>query len=156
MTGVQTCALPILLDVGIYPLTLAWWWLGAPTSWTATGDIGPTGVDESVTLDLGWSSGATARLTCGSTRNGSRQSVITCERATITIPTPSHASPVAHIVTANGTETVECAAPGLHHQVVEVQRCLAAGLIESPRMTHADSHAVATFMDDVLASLHGA
>jgi predicted dehydrogenase len=145
-----------LLDVGIYPLTLAWWWLGAPTSWTATGDIGPTGVDESVTLDLGWSSGATARLTCGSTRNGSRQSVITCERATITIPTPSHASPVAHIVTANGTETVECAAPGLHHQVVEVQRCLAAGLIESPRMTHADSHAVATFMDDVLASLHGA
>ena len=99
---------------------------------------------------------ATARLTCGSTRDGSRESVITCERATITIPAPAHASPVARITTAAGTETVECAAAGLHHQVLEVQRCLAAGLTESPRMTHADSHAVATFMDGVLATLHGA
>ncbi|MFZ9629377.1 MAG: Gfo/Idh/MocA family protein [Ilumatobacteraceae bacterium] len=145
-----------LLDVGIYPLTLAWWWLGAPTSWSATGEIGPTGVDESVTLDLGWSGGATARLTCGSTRDGSRESVIRCDEAVITIPAPAHASPVARIATAGGTETVTCAAAGLHHQVVEVHRCLAAGLTESPRMSHADSHAVAGFMDSVLASLHGA
>lgn len=143
-----------LLDVGIYPLTLAWWWLGEPSSWTASGEIGTTGVDVAVSMDLAWASGATARLTCGSTRDGSRESVIRCERALITIPKPAHASAVAHIATADGTETITCAAAGLHHQVVEVQRCIAEGLTESPRMPHAESHAVAGFMDRVLARLH--
>jgi predicted dehydrogenase len=144
-----------LLDVGIYPITLAWWWLGAPASWTANGHVGATGVDESVELNLVAADGATAHLTCGSTFDGPRKSTITCERAVIEIHAPSHSSPVADIRTASGTETLRCAEPGLHHQVVEVHRCLAAGSIESPRMSHADSHAIAAFMDDVLATLHG-
>ncbi|MFM8625753.1 MAG: Gfo/Idh/MocA family protein [Actinomycetota bacterium] len=142
-----------LLDVGIYPLTLAWWWLGAPDTWSADGTIGATGVDESVSLALSWNSGASARLTCGSTAEGPRTSVITCENAVIEIPAPSHASPVAEIRTPTGTETVRCAEPGLHHQVVEVHRCLGAGEIESPRMTHADSRRISAFMDAVLADL---
>lgn len=142
-----------LLDVGIYPITLAWWWLGAPDAWTASGTVGSTGVDESVSLALSWNDGASAHLTCASTVEGSRTSTVTCEGAVITIPAPSHASPVAEIRTAAGTETVRCADPGLHHQVVEVHRCLAAGATESPRMTHADSRAIAAFMDSVLADI---
>jgi len=144
-----------LLDVGIYPLNLAWWWLGAPGSWSATGEIGPTGVDESVSMELAWADGATAVLTCGSTRNGSRTSTIVCEKATIVIAPPSHSSPVAEIRTAGSTEHVTSERPGLHHQVREVQRCVAAGLRESPRMSHADSLAIARFMDDVARSLRG-
>lgn len=144
-----------LLDVGIYPITLAWWWLGEPASWSATGVIGSTGVDETVDLQVTWAAGATATLTCGSTREGTRASRITCESAVIDIPAPSHASAVATITTDRGSETVQCAESGLHHQVVEVHRCIAAGLIESPRMTHSDSRAVAAFMDAVLTSLHG-
>ena len=143
-----------MLDVGIYPITLAWWWLGEPASWAATAEIGPTGVDETVDLRAEWTSGASATLSCGSTRDGSRASRITCESAVIDIPAPSHASPVATITTDRGAEIVRGTEPGLHHQVVEVHRCLAAGLTESPRMTHADSLAIATFMDEVLASVH--
>ena len=142
-----------LLDVGIYPLTLAWWMNGAPERWNATGVVGTTGVDESVEMDLSWSSGVTARLTCGSRREGSRMSTITCETATIVIPAPSHASNVAGVRTSTGTEHMECAPAGLHHQVSEVHRCIAAGLRESPRMTHADSVLITTFMHDVLAHL---
>ena len=142
-----------LLDVGIYPITLAWWWLGAPDAWTASGTVGSTGVDESASLVLSWNDGASAHLTCASTVEGPRTSTVTCEGAVITIPAPSHASPVAEIRTATGTETVRCADPGLHHQVVEVHRCLAAGATESPRMTHADSRAIAAFMDSVLADI---
>lgn len=100
-----------LLDVGIYPLNLAWWWLGAPDSWAATGEIGPTGVDESVSMELAWADGATAVLTCGSTRDGSRTSTIVCEGATIVIAPPSHSSPVAEIRSAGSTEHVSSERP---------------------------------------------
>jgi len=142
-----------LLDVGIYPINLAWWWAGEPGSWTATGEIGPTGVDESVEMKLSWTEGTEARLTCGSTGDGSRTSTITCESATITIPSPSHSSPVAWIVGHDGTEQVQCEPPGLHHQVCEVQRCITAGMTQSPRMPHDESLQIAVFMDRVSAAI---
>lgn len=144
-----------LLDVGIYPISLAWWWLGKPDAWTATGHVGTTGVDEQVELNFSYQGGRSAHLTCGSTFDGPKRSTITCETATIEIHAPSHSSPVADIRTAAGTETVRCAGPGLHHQVVEVHRCIAEGLRESPRMSHGDSLGIAAFMDDVLKTLHG-
>lgn len=144
-----------LLDVGIYPISLAWWWLGTPASWTATGTIGATGVDETVELNFSYADGRAAHLTCGSTFDGPKKSTITCDAATIEIHSPSHSSPAADIHTASGTENVRCGEPGLHHQVVEVHRCIAAGVTDSPRMSHADSHAIASFMDDVLTTLHG-
>ena len=141
-----------LLDVGVYPITLAWWFAGAPDEWRADVEFGPTGVDVGATLELARRDGSRAVLQCGTQREGSRTATITCEQATIRIPPPAHSSPVADITTSRGVETVRCAPPGLHHQVVEAQRCITAGLIESPRMTHADSLAIATFIDDVLAS----
>lgn len=143
-----------LLDVGIYPISLAWWWLGKPDTWTATGLIGATGVDERAEMNFSYSGGRSAHLTCGSTFDGPKKSTIICEHATIEIHPPSHSSPVADIRTPAGIETVRCAGPGLHHQVVEVHRCIAAGLHESPQMSHADSFGIATFMDEVLSALH--
>ena len=144
-----------LLDVGIYPLNLAWWWLGEPDAWSADGMLGPTGVDESVRMELEWRDGAKALLTCGSTAPGPRTSTITCRSAVIRIDAPSHASPTATIESNGTTERVEASAPGLHHQAREVQRCIAAGDTQSPRMPHAESLAISHFMDDVLASING-
>ena len=144
-----------LLDVGIYPITLAWWWFGEPATWSASGTIGATGVDETVELNFSYVDGRAAHLTCGSTFDGPKKSTITCESATIEIHSPSHSSPTADIRTASGTEKLRCGEPGLHHQAVEVHRCIAAGATESPRMSHTDSHAIASFMDGVLADLHG-
>ncbi|MFM9137556.1 MAG: hypothetical protein ACKOQZ_05355, partial [Actinomycetota bacterium] len=61
-------------DVGIYPLTLAWWFLGKPDAWSARGTIGSTGVDEAVETTMSWNGGATATLTCASRREGTRAS----------------------------------------------------------------------------------
>ena len=141
-----------LLDVGIYPLTLAWWLLGEPGSVEATVGMGPTGVDTSVRLDMGWDGGTTAALTCGSTVEGPRTSVITCAGARIEIPAPSHAASTATVRFGDGrTEEVSAVPASLHHQVLEVHRCLEAGLAESPRMPHAESRAVLGFMERVLA-----
>ncbi|NCZ71308.1 MAG: gfo/Idh/MocA family oxidoreductase [Actinobacteria bacterium] len=143
-----------VLDVGIYPITLAWWFLGEPSTWSATGEIGPTGVDERATIDMNWNDGRSAHLTCGSTHEGSTASTIECESATIVIPTRSHASNVAEIRTSSGTEQLTCDEPGLHHQVREVHRCIASGAIESPQMSHHDSRAISVYMDSVLDVLH--
>lgn len=143
-----------VLDVGIYPITLAWWFIGEPTSWNATGVIGPTGVDERATIEMQWSDGRSAHLTCGSTHEGSTASTIVCESATIVIPTRSHASNIAEIRTSSGTEQLVCDEPGLHHQVREVHRCIAAGENQSPRMSHRDSRAISAYMDSVLNVLH--
>ena len=145
-----------LLDVGVYPITLAWWFIGAPDHWNAEVEIGNTGVDVSAALELTWTSGARASLQCGTQRDGSRSATIVCESATIHIPAPAHSSPIAEITTTNGTEVVECAPPGLHHQVIEAQRCITEGRIESSRMSHHDSVAIAQFIDDVLAGGHRA
>lgn len=139
-----------MLDVGVYPITLAWWWLGEPASWDASVTTGPTGVDVGATLELAWDSGVTARLTCGTTRNGPRTSTIVCEGATIVIPDPGHASPLAEIRRGDAVEVLRCDPPGLHHQVREVHRCLAGGAIESPSMPHDTSRAIAGFIDAVL------
>jgi len=141
-----------LLDVGVYPITLAWWYLDPPASWHAHVEFGATGVDVAARLDLEWSTGTRALLHCGTQHEGSRSAIIECEEAVIRIPAPAHSSPIAEIATSHGVESVRCAPPGLHHQVDEVQRCIAAGLVESPRMPHTASLGVAKFIDDVLTA----
>ena len=52
-----------LLDLGIYPLTLAWWIAGPPASWTVTGTVNG-GVDTTCVIEAEWD-GLTARLSSG-------------------------------------------------------------------------------------------
>ncbi|MFM1790681.1 MAG: hypothetical protein RLZZ526_1008 [Actinomycetota bacterium] len=142
-----------MLDVGIYPLHLAWWLLGRPDDHTATGRLGPTGVDDSVRIECRWSTGAEAVLTCGTREAGSMESVIECEDAVITIGAPSHAQNRASISRDGMVEQVEMAPASLHHQVFEVHDCLSAGLTMSDRMTHADSRAILAMMTEIVGSL---
>lgn len=38
---------------------------------------------------------------------------------------------------------------GFEYEIEEAQRCIRAGLVESPRMTHADSLAALRWMDEI-------
>ncbi|MEU8137387.1 Gfo/Idh/MocA family protein [Streptodolium elevatio] len=51
-----------LLDLGIYPVALAYLLLGSPDSMAAVGALGPSGVDAETALLLGWNGGARAML----------------------------------------------------------------------------------------------
>ncbi|MFP4052624.1 MAG: Gfo/Idh/MocA family protein [Phycisphaerae bacterium] len=66
-----------LLDVGIYPLSLASMVLGTPAEICSTGHIGQTGVDEQTAMLLGYASGAAAVLSCA-VRTNTPKTVTVC------------------------------------------------------------------------------
>ena len=142
-----------MLDVGIYPLNLAWWLLGKPDTHVTSGRLGPTGVDESVRIECSWSSGAEAVLTCGTREAGPMTSVIECEGAVISIAAPSHAQNTARIDRGGESETLELPPASLHHQVAEVHRCVAEGLPMSTRMPHGESRAILGLMNEIVDSI---
>jgi len=145
-----------LLDLGVYPVSFAQMLLGPPSSVTATGSLGHTGVDADVGLLLGWPDGAHARLACSLTSAVEGRALVTGTRGRIELPTPFHHPP--HLLLHRedgGTEVVEAppVGRGYSHQLVEVQRCLAEGLTESPVMPLADTLAVMDTLQRALDEL---
>ena len=136
-----------LLDLGIYPVTLAWWLLGPPTSWSVDGDV-VGGVDTRCVIDAEWP-GATARLSCGLDEAGPLSAELRGDQGQVTFLAPFHA---ADTIVVNDTRTSYEAA-SLHHQVDEVNRCLRAGLAESPRNPWATTRAILAWCDEMLAEL---
>lgn len=142
-----------LLDLGVYPVTLAWWVLGEPDSVAAVGRVAPTGVDEQTTLLCGWDGGVAATLTCGIGAGGTMTARIDGTEGYVEIPAPFHASDRATIHARGERVEIEEAPASLHHQVFEVHRCLRAGERESPRMPLATSRALLARLDGVRAGL---
>jgi predicted dehydrogenase len=142
-----------LLDLGIYPLSMAWWALGQPASVTSTGHLAPTGVDDEVSLLCEWESGASALLTAALRLAGPMTARIEGTKGVVEFPLPAHASATVTLRRGPETETIAGDSPGLHHQVVEVHRCLRAGELESPRMPWATSRAMIAYCDEIRATL---
>ncbi|WP_213453747.1 Gfo/Idh/MocA family protein, partial [Rhizomonospora bruguierae] len=145
-----------LLDLGVYPITIAHLFLGAPTEITAWGRLSPEGVDENTGLILGYPNGAMASLTCGilgATRNTAS---ITGTRGRIDL-NGTFFAPRGYTLYRNDTEpeTVDMSFPGAgyHFEAAEVQRCLAEGLIESPLVPHATTLEIMGILDEIRAQL---
>jgi len=143
------------LDLGIYPIQLGHLVLGAPDEVAATGHLGTTGVDEHVAAVLRHPGGGitvakaslTASLRCGATISGTL--------GTIELPPFMHQPESLVVRGLDGERTIEApiTGVGLHHEALEVQRCLAAGERESPLLTHAESLAIAGSLDAVRAAV---
>ncbi|QSB15155.1 Gfo/Idh/MocA family oxidoreductase [Natronosporangium hydrolyticum] len=142
-----------LLDLGIYPLTLAHLVLGTPATISAQASLTPEGVDQQTGLLLGYDSGAIAALTCGfigGTRIGGS---ITGRHGRIELEPlffrPERA--VLHPTGGGSPEPIEAPLVGNGYvpQAAEVHRCLRAGLTESPLVPHETTLAMMSIMDTV-------
>lgn len=142
-----------LLDLGIYPVSLAWWLLGPPARIDATGHLSESGVDDEVTLLCSWEGGKAAVLTSGLRLPGTMTGRIEGTAGSVELPAPAHCTNRATIHGRDGTEEIEAEPGGLHHQVIEVHRCLRAGERESPRMPLATSRAIIERFDQIRASI---
>ena len=129
-----------LLDLGIYPLTLAWWLLGKPHEITAEGTV-DGGVDTHCRIVASWPD-SSATLTCGLNTVGPLHALIEGDRGTVTIDAPFHAASTFTWTDAEGRhDVVSTDGSSLHYQVMEVNRCLAAGQqqsVENPWTTSRD------------------
>jgi predicted dehydrogenase len=141
-----------LLDLGIYPLSIAVALLGPVTKVTAQADLGPTGVDEQTGFLLRHRDGGMSVCSCSLRARLPSELTIAGERGHVRMNTMFHHAQTVTVLRADGiarTVPTPFLGNGYVHEVIEAQRCWQAGLIESPGMTHEDSLALMGVMDEV-------
>jgi predicted dehydrogenase len=140
-----------LLDMGIYPLTFAHLFLGAPDRVAAAATLAPSGVDLDIALALAYESGAVASLTASMTAPTPRAASIATDLGRFDIPGPFHHPSSATWVSGEHTETVSepVIGGGLAHEAVEVMRCLRHGETESPLVPLDETVQLMRLMDAV-------
>lgn len=144
-----------LLDLGIYPVSLAHLLLGPPDEIRSWAKIGPEGVDENTGIIFGYASGAVASLTCGMIGATPAAATITGTAGRIELTTFYRPSTVTlHRAGAEPESLpVDLTGRGYQYEAAEVQRCLRAGLLESPLVPHAATLEVMGLLDAVRAQI---
>ncbi|SHM97899.1 Gfo/Idh/MocA family protein [Cryptosporangium aurantiacum] len=145
-----------LLDLGVYPISLASMILGEPSTVLAAGGLAPTGVDANTGILLGYESGAVAVLHCSLRGETPMRATIAGTTGRIELPAPffradaltlhrSGAEPVTEVFTLPGL--------GYTFQAEEVARCVRAGLTESPLMTLDETLSIMRTLDQARAAV---
>ncbi|GIJ75692.1 Predicted dehydrogenase [Micromonospora phaseoli] len=145
-----------LLDLGVYPVSLAHLLLGAPQHLRAWAKLGPEGTDENTGLIFGYDSGAVATLSCGMVGQTGLTASITGTTGRIDLPEPFF-RPGGFTLHRAGAEpemiTEELVGSGYQYEAIEVQRCLAEGLTESPLVPHAATLEIMALLDEIRAQI---
>ncbi len=142
-----------LLDLGVYPLHFAWLFLGRPDTQQVLGTLSPTGSDATVALQWGYASGATAQLRCATTAFTPGRATIAGTVGSISVE-PWFLNPRRLVVTTNeGESRIEGEDTAYGPQIEEVERCLRAGLLESPLAPQTDTIAILELIDQARAEL---
>ncbi len=140
-----------LYDVGIYPVTFAHLFLGAPSSVQAWAWISDGGIDQNTGILLGYDSGAVAALTCSLVGDSSRRATITGTEGRIEVPRDFFHPQGFTIWHGDRPETVELPfeGAGYHFEAAEVHRCLREGRTESPLVPLTETLDILTVLDVV-------
>ncbi|GAB3869035.1 Gfo/Idh/MocA family protein [Dactylosporangium cerinum] len=140
-----------LYDVGIYPVTFAQLFLGAPSSVHAWARMTDGGVDQNTGMLFGYDSGAVAALTCGLVGDTARRATITGTTGRIEVARDFF-HPQGFTVW-HGDEAEQIDLPfegaGYHFEAAEVHRCLREGRTESPLVPLAETLDILTVLDVV-------
>lgn len=163
-----------LLDLGVYPLSLCSALLGAPSRLSARAEIGRSGVDEEVAVEMSWPGGATATVAASLRRGLSNDATITGSRGTLHLgpplyfpPSVARQEPAAHSPRESarrdrwglsrwrrlaGMFGVPGVASGYQYEAAEVMRCVAEGRTESDGMPLDESVRVMEMLDAARAA----
>ena len=145
-----------LLDLGIYPLTLAHLILGSPISIHAEATLTDKKVDLNTSMVLRYANGAHALLSCTMASRGSVSAMIVGDKARIEIDGSFYAPTSFRVITRDGLVTEypkSYEGLGLREEAHEFARVVRAGEIESPLMTHQTSIELMEMMDSIRAQI---
>ncbi len=144
-----------LLDVGVYPLTIAHWLYGShPSEYGVVGRVGETGVDEIVSITASYPGGGLAQLSSAIVANLDYSAMIYGTAGSIEIPVYFAADRA--ILRAGGeeeTEAVPHRANGFEYEIQEVVDCVRGGRSESERMPLSLTLEMAGLCDEIRGKL---
>jgi predicted dehydrogenase len=141
-----------LLDLGIYPLSIAASLLGPVVDVQAQAEMGPTGVDVQTGFTLKHEGGGLSVCSCSFQARTPGELTVSGSRGHIRMNTMFHRARSITVSLEDGsTRTIDTPylGNGYVHEVIEAQRCYRERLIESPGMTHAETLALMEVMDEV-------
>lgn len=142
-----------LLDVGVYPISLASMLLGTPNRVSGLATLGETGVDESAAIALGYPSGALASLTTGVRVTTPHLAIVCGTDGSVNIPSPWWVP--ERMTVSRGRRSAEYSEPkiasGFEYEAEEAGRCLREGLKESPILPLDETVAIVDTMDQLRA-----
>uniref|UniRef100_A0A1Y1KB79 Trans-1,2-dihydrobenzene-1,2-diol dehydrogenase n=1 Tax=Photinus pyralis TaxID=7054 RepID=A0A1Y1KB79_PHOPY len=152
-----------ILDLGIYTLQFAQFvYKGlAPLSITTKGTLNGNGVDESTSAMITYKDGKIAIVSTHSRVGLMNEACIAGTKGMIKVPrfwapdtiiteteTFHYALPKVPAIKFRNEYTI-----GLSYEALEVGRCIEMGLLESPKMTHAETIELAQLMDKMRADV---
>ena len=154
-----------LLDLGVYPINFAARLFGLPTGVVARGTltdanagpfgdgVGDGGVDAQVSIIFDHAGGRRSTLHACMTQAGPTDATILGTKGSIVLDGPfyqqssfSVLSPTREVLFSYESPVREA---GKIYQFLEAQKCISAGLLESPIMTVSESVAIMALMDGV-------
>ena len=141
-----------LLDLGIYPLSIAVDLLGPVASVRAQALMGPTGVDVHTGFTLVHEGGGMSICSCSLRARTPAELTIAGPLGHIRMNTMFHRATSITVALADGaTRAVQTPylGNGYVHEAIEAGRCLRAGLLESPGMTLDQTLALMGVLDEV-------
>ena len=143
-----------LLDVGIYPISLAFMVLGQPNRIRSMAELGETGVDEQAAVILGYEGGEMAVLTTAVRTSTPHEAFILGTNGRLKIHSPWW-YPQTMTVSVNGQDDEEIhllyEGNGYNYEAAELMACLRAGKLESDIMPLDESLQIMKTMDAIRA-----
>ena len=143
-----------LLDVGIYPISLAYMILGQPSRISSMAELGQTGVDEQSAFIFGYEGGEMAVMTTAVRTNTPHEAYILGTNGRIKIHAPWWVGQILTLA-VNGQADEEIHLPltgnGWNYEAAELMACLRAGKLESEIMLLDESLQIMHTMDEIRA-----
>lgn len=145
-----------LLDLGVYPVTIAHLFLGAPDEISAWASLTPQGVDQNTAITFGYASGALAQLSCSLIGATPCRASITGTRGRVELP-ENFFMPQSFTLIRAGAEPETVHFPtqgsGYRYEAAEVHRCLREGRTESTLVPLDETLAVMATLDAIRANI---
>jgi predicted dehydrogenase len=145
-----------MLDLGVYVVSFAQYFLGNPDRVTATGSLGPTGVDVEAGVLLSYDDGRAAALLTSLRHYTPGAARIHGTGGWIDVRPRFH-HPQTIVLTRTGQDPVVITRPptggGYAHELIEVTEGVRAGRTESAVMPLADTLAVQRILNDACEQL---
>jgi predicted dehydrogenase len=145
-----------LLDLGVYPVTVAWLFLGRPDTVQVTGSLAPTGSDLTAALQWGYADGRVAQIYTSAAADSPFAALITGTRGWISFEPRVHRPKRLIVHDSDGDQIIDAPPQqgnGYRAEVAEVARCLHAGELESPLVPLDETVAILELLDDARAQL---